>query len=256
MFVVEFFHSISLGGRENKPVRVGIRMASRARAAFDKNVEDIKRLLSMHEEIGGKGRGRRYGLEVLNKSAIVLVTAFWEAYCEDIAAEGLAHIIKHAKSADALPVELKKLIAKKLEKTPHDLEVWKIADDGWRSYLTDHLGELKKERDRRLNTPKTDQINDLFKSAIGIEKMSSHWYWPKKMKADRASEKLDTYVSLRGAIAHRGQHDTSVTKKNVTDYFEFIQDLVAKTGGHVNTHVRIVTGKPLWEAKKPKAAAV
>ena len=38
-------------------------------------------------------RGRRYHLEVLNKSAIVLVTSFWEAYCEDIAAEGLAHIV-------------------------------------------------------------------------------------------------------------------------------------------------------------------
>lgn len=254
-FVVEILGSFRLSRPEEIFIGLGIGMASKARAAFDKNVEDIKRLLTMHEEVGGTGRGRRYGLEVLNKSAIVLITAFWEAYCEDVAAEGLAHIIKHAKTADALPVELKKQIAKKLEKAPHDLEVWKIADDGWRPYLSGHLEELKKERDRRLNTPKTDQINDLFKSAVGIEKMSSHWYWPKKMKADRASEKLDTYVTLRGAIAHRGQHDTSVTKKNVTDYFEFIQALVAKTGGQVNTHVKSVTGKPLWESKKLKVVA-
>ncbi|KAA0916156.1 hypothetical protein FLO80_10545 [Aquicoccus porphyridii] len=227
-------------------------MASKARAAFDKNAKDIERLLKVHEEIGGTGPGRRYGLEVLNKSAIVLITAFWEAYCEDVAAEGLAHIIKHAKTADALPTELKKLVAKKLKKEAHELEVWKIADEGWRAYLTVHLEQLKEERDRRLNTPKTDQINELFKTAVGIEKMSSHWYWPKKMKADRATQKLDEYVTLRGAIAHRGQHDTSVTKKNVTDYFEFVQALVGKTGGQVNTHVKKVTGKPLWLPKKTK----
>ncbi|MEO0487547.1 MAG: HEPN domain-containing protein [Pseudomonadota bacterium] len=227
-------------------------MASKARAAFDKNAKDIKRLIELHEDVGGTAPGRRYGLEVLNKSAIVLITAFWEAYCEDIAAEGLAHIVKHAKSADALPNELKKTIAKRLKQQQHELEVWKIADDGWRGYLSDHLEELKKQRDRKLNTPKSDQIDELFKAAVGIEKMSGNWYWPKRMKSDRAREKLDDYVSLRGAIAHRGQHDTSVTKKNVTDYFELVQDLVSKTGGAVNSHVLKVTNKRLWPRVRPK----
>ena len=225
-------------------------MASKARAAFDDNAEDIERLIELHEDAGGTDPGRRYGLEVLNKSAIVLITAFWEAYCEDIAAEGLEHIVKHAKSADAIPDELKKIVAKKLDKESHELAVWKIADDGWRQYLKDHLEELKKEHDRHLNTPKTDQINELFKTAVGIEKMSNHWYLHKKMKSDQAREKLDGYVSLRGAIAHRGQHDTSVTKKNVTDYFEFVKTLVAKTGGEVNKHVFKVTKKRLWRKKR------
>ncbi len=227
-------------------------MASKARTAFDKNAKDIQRLIELHEDVSGTGPGRRYGVEVLNKSAIVLITAFWEAYCEDIAAEGLEHIVKHSKSADALPDELKKTIAKKLKKEPHELELWKIADDGWRGYLSSHLEDLKKERDRRLNTPKTDQIDELFKAAVGIEKMSRHWYWPKKMKSDRAKEMLDDFVTLRGAIAHRGQHDTSVTKKNVTDYFEHIKLLVAKTGGEVNKHVLKVTKKALWQRTKKR----
>jgi len=216
-------------------------MASKARAAFDDNAEDIERLIELHEDAGGTDPGRRYGLEVLNKSAIVLITAFWEAYCEDIAAEGLEHIVKHAKSADAIPDELKKIVAKKLAGESHELAVWKIADDGWRQYLKGHLEDLKKERDRRLNTPKTTQIDELFKTAVGIEKMSNHWYLHKKMKSDQARKKLDGYVSLRGAIAHRGRHDTSVTKKNVTDYFEFVKTLVAKNGGEVNKHVFKVT---------------
>ena len=64
-------------------------MESNAKQKFDKNCEDINKLLEFHESSGGSSPGRRYGLEVLNKSAVVLICAIWEAYCEDIAAEGL-----------------------------------------------------------------------------------------------------------------------------------------------------------------------
>lgn len=83
-------------------------MASQARSAFDQNAKDIKRLLSIHADIGGDSKGRRYGLEVLNKSSIVLITAFWEAYCEDIASEALQHLVTFSPSGLALPKELKK----------------------------------------------------------------------------------------------------------------------------------------------------
>ena len=133
-----------------------------------------------------------------------------------------------------------------MTKASHELEVWKLSDGGWRKYLQDHLMELKEQRDRRLNTPKTSQIDELFKSALGIEDISKNWRWAKKMTAKRAREKLDRYVSLRGAIAHRGKHETSVTKTNVSDYFEFVNSLVGRTGGQVNSHVKKVTGKSLW----------
>lgn len=227
-------------------------MASLARKAFDENVKDIERLLELHNQIGGNQKGRRYGLEVLNKSAIVLITAFWEAYCEDVASEGLAHIVKHAKSADVLPKELKKLVAAELKKHNHELALWKIADDGWRKYLGDRLEALRGARDRKLNTPKTANIDALFLSTVGIEQISKSWHWPKKMRPKRASEKLDKFVELRGAIAHRGQHSSSVTKAQVKDYFEFVCSLAAKTGGKVDSHVKVVTGKPLWTRQPGK----
>lgn len=220
-------------------------MATKAQTAFESNAADIQRLLDLHAGAGGDAPGRRYGLEVLNKSAIVLITAFWEAYCEDIAAEGLSHIIDHAPSAEKLPLELKKQITKKIKTANHELEVWKIADKGWKDYLRNHLAELKEQRDRRLNTPKTAQIDELFASAVGIEKISDSWKWAKKMTIKRASTKLDKYVTLRGAIAHRGTNDTSVKKSDVTDYFEFVKSLVEKTGDSVGVHVKAITGKPL-----------
>jgi RiboL-PSP-HEPN len=221
-------------------------VSSKARKSLDANVKDIGTLLALHAMVGGTAKGRRYGLEVLNKSAIVLITAYWEAYCEDIAAEALAHIVKHARSSDALPNELKRQLAKELKDALHELEVWKIADRGWKKYLSERLERLKEKRNWDFNTPKTEQIDRLFLQAIGITKISSSWKWPKKMTVKRATEKLDKYVTLRGTIAHRGKDSTSVKKAQAEDYLGFVQRLAGKTGGAVNSHVKGITRKALW----------
>jgi hypothetical protein len=220
-------------------------MASIARQSFDANIADIDRLLEIHLHEGGDDRGRRYDLEVLNKSAIVLITAYWEAYCEDVAEEGLAHILRHANSADALPENLRKTLAKEIKSALNELEVWKIADLGWKTYLNDRLERLREERNRRLNTPKSSNIDALFLDAIGIPKMSSSWKW-KKMSSAQATAKLDKYVSLRGAIAHRGKHSESVKKSEVEDFLGFTKKLAALTGGLVNKHVKAISGTSLW----------
>ena len=78
-------------------------MAAKARHAFDQSAKDIERLLEIHQALGGDAKGRRHRLEVLNKSAVVLITAIWEAYCENLAAEALRNIIKCAVSAGIPP---------------------------------------------------------------------------------------------------------------------------------------------------------
>jgi hypothetical protein len=220
-------------------------MASSARKAFDKNCADIDQLLDLHKSIAGKGPGRKYQVEVLNKASIVLITSFWEAYCEDIAAEALQFLVKHSPDSSALPKELRKQVAKELRGDLDDLAMWKLSGDGWRPVLEGRLADLQTERNRRLNTPKTAQIDDLFVRAVGIPKMSSRWFW-QGMSSSQATTKLDKYVELRGAIAHRGAASTAVRKNQVTDYYELIKRLVGKTGGRVNTEVKKATGKPLW----------
>ena len=148
-------------------------MPSKARKSLDANLKDIGQLLALHQLVGGKGQGRRYGLEVLNKSAIVLITAYWEAYCEDIAAEALAHIVANSKSSAVLPNELKKQLAKELKDAAHELEIWKIADHGWKKHLSERLDKLKERRNWDFNTPKTDLTDKLFLHAIGVTKISS-----------------------------------------------------------------------------------
>lgn len=220
-------------------------MASKARQAFDNNCQDIDRLLSIHVSLAGSGPGRKYQVEVLHKASIVLLTAFWEAYCEDVAAEGLQFLIDYAPDSSSLPKELRKRIAKELSADKDDLAAWRLADAGWRPVLQARLSDLQTERNRRLNTPKTAQIDELFEGALGITNISSSWNWDRTTAA-AARAKLDRYIELRGSIAHRGAALTSVRKLDVTNYYDLIKKLVSKTGGRVRREVRKSTGKWLW----------
>ena len=220
-------------------------MASKAREAFDRSAEDVERLLEIHQDLGGDAQGRRYRLEVLNKSAIVLITAIWEAYCEDIAAEALDHIVNHVREASSLPKELKKRIAKEIKGDPNEIAIWDLADGGWKRRVKARLAALTVERNRKLNTPKSDSIDQLFVESIGLPAVSDAWRW-RKMKTRTARKKLDDYVTLRGGIAHRGKGTSSCKKAQVEDYFDHVKRLVAKTGGKVNTFVRRLTGTSLW----------
>lgn len=200
-------------------------MESNAKQKFDKNCEDINKLLGFHELSGGSSPGRRYGLEVLNKSAVVLICAIWEAYCEDIAAEGLENIVNDATSADNLSEDIKKQVVKYLEKEKHDLKAWKLADRGWRDLLRSMLVDLQEQRNRNLNTPKSDNINDLFEKSLGINKISTHWRW-KKMSSHQSTVKLDKYINLRGAIAHRGKAGETVQKQQVIAFLNHVKQIV------------------------------
>lgn len=220
-------------------------MASRSRKAFNENVGDVARLLEIHADVGGDAQGRRYGLEVLNKSAIVLITAFWEAYCEDLAEEAVEHLVDHVSSGSQLPKELKKKIAADVKLEQNDIAMWDLADSGWKVRVKARLKTLMTERNRRLNTPKSNQIDELFAAAIGLSGMSKAWHW-KKMSVANARSKLDKFVELRGTIAHRGAATSGVTKVQVTDYLAHVERLVSKTGGCVSTHVKTACGRPLW----------
>jgi hypothetical protein len=220
-------------------------VTSAAGRKFEGNCRDIDRLLQIHQTEGGTDRGRRVRLEVLNKSAIVLLTAFWEAYCEDVAGEALEYIVRHTKDAGGLPQDLRKAVAKELKEEPHELAVWRLADTGWRTELASRLTALKEKRDRQLNTPKTQQIDDLFKQALGISDLPKSWRW-QRMSARRAGGKLDEFVELRGSIAHRGHGAAGVLKSQVEEYYDHVKHLVEKTDARVRDAIQATTGRVPW----------
>lgn len=221
-------------------------MTSHAEASFVKNCEDIDELLKIHTDITGETPGRRPKLGTLHKAAIVLLTAFWEAFCEDLAAEGLQHIVAHAPDAQALPLELRKQVAKELaDPKNNNLAVWELADDGWRSVLITRLAHLQQLRNRKLNTPKTQQINDLFHDALGIEEISESWHW-NNMDAQRAAEKLDEYITVRHEVAHRGRSADRIWKYDVNEYYNHIWRLVEQTAAGTARVLTDTTGVTPW----------
>lgn len=117
-------------------------MPSKARLKFNANADDVGRLLEIHRDLSGDKQGRRFRLEVLNKSAIILITAVWEAYCEDLAKEALEHIVKNAPDSTVLPKDLKKRIAKELKEDRNEIAVWTLADSGLAHCLNQEVGQF------------------------------------------------------------------------------------------------------------------
>jgi hypothetical protein len=62
-------------------------MPSTAYGEFKVNLTDVDRLIALHRQESGAGRGRR-GLGHITRGALVLLCAAWERYVETVVSEG------------------------------------------------------------------------------------------------------------------------------------------------------------------------
>jgi hypothetical protein len=205
---------------------------------------DIGHLLAIHEILSGTARGRR-DLDVLNKSAIVLLCAYWEAFCEDLADDALHHLLAHSPQPSALPKGLQKRIAKELKEDPHELSPWKLAGDNWKAHLQLRLASTRARRNFDWNSPRSANADKLFDDVVGIPKVSAAWHW-KHVSVEAARKKLDEIVALRGAIAHRGRSANYVKKTQVIRAVKHIDTLVIYTGIQVSQELEKMTGVEAW----------
>jgi hypothetical protein len=229
----------------SRPFRVDATAKSQAANSFAESSREVDSLLGIHERLTGVERGYRPGMEVLNKSALVLLCAIWEAYCEDIADEALRHLVANSRDFSTLPKALRKNVAKELKDDPHELAVWKLAGDGWKSHLHGRLAALKRRRDFDWNNPRSANVTKFFEEAIGIPAVTDAWHW-KHISPATASKMLDTLVALRGAIAHRGKAAESVTIYDVVRYLTHINRLVETTDGKVRDDLASIAGTRPW----------
>lgn len=227
-------------------------IATTAHVAFQQNRVDVDRLMEFHRKETGDKQGRRWHVESLNKSAIVLLCAAWEAYCEDVVSVVVEHYVDLAPEASCLPHHLRKKITGELTAKDQTHRIWELAGDGWRDLLRARLQDLKAERDRALNTPKAEPLRLLFRHNVGCEDITKHWTW-RRTKAGTACARLDEFVELRGAIAHRAEAATSVTKRNVVDATRLIRDLVNATDSAMIALALDATGTPLVQDSSPES---
>jgi hypothetical protein len=225
--------------------RSGVAMPSNARKSLEANSGDLERLWEIHGHEAGSAPGRKYGVEVLNKAAVVLVCAAWEAYCEDIVGEAIDHIAADCSDPSKLPKELRTAIANRIRAEKHDHAPWELAGDGWRKILKANAADVAKKLTGAWNTPKMAQIKELFGNALGIDDITKSWTWHKNTVAT-TTKALDEYVALRGEIAHRLKPVDSVHKKDGQSFYDHISRLADKIDDDVRGVLLAATGKTYW----------
>lgn len=217
---------------------------------MERTGSEIRDFYAVHQLVKDMPAVRRK-LNVLNKGMIVLLSASWEGFCEDITSEALLLVVDGAPDASTLPMPLRRIVARELEKAPHDLAVWELAGNGWRDVLRRRLDHLQEQRNKRLNTPKSTNIDEFFRRALGVEAMSSHWA-TEQASAEENAAKLDVFIQLRNEIAHRGLRDAVVPKKTVKKFTNHLQQMAASTESVVEGLVRHSTGHCPWNVEMVK----
>ncbi len=219
--------------------------------SLKKNLEEIQRILEIHSLISGSGRGYKHNVQVLNKSAIVLLLACWEAYVEDLAKNSFQYMLSKTKEPTVFPDHVLAIAGKEIKKSNND--IWKLANSGWKSIMEAHKESILEKYIVRgsFNTPNPKNIDSLFSNLIGYTSISSKWYW-KGMSFDRSKEKLNELIELRGNIAHRVVASKKVTKAYVMETREFTLRLAIISNNRITSYLEEKIGKKPWKTIRYK----
>lgn len=215
-------------------------------ASLLSNSKEALRLLDVHETLTGRRPGRRTDVEVLNKSAIVLLVACWEAYVEDLASASFDALLQDASTPSIFPRAVLVGASKPLQDDKDESKVWALAGTGWQSILKAHRDSVLTRYVGTLNTPKPEQVDLLFEKLVGLKALSTHWHWPKNSSV-AARARLQALVTLRGEIAHRVATARSVRKDDVKKASALIGRLATISSNQLRIFVRARTQIVPWE---------
>jgi hypothetical protein len=213
---------------------------------FFQNLEEINELASIHTRIAGNTPGRKSKVHILNKSAIVLLTACWEYYVEDLVKEAFTFLLDNAEEHNVFPYSVLAKASKELKNDKDERRVWSLAGNGWKKILEDYKKTtLIKEIDH-FHVPRPENIDELYLKLLGINKITSYWTW-KKMSNEDALKKLNKFVDLRGEIAHNVKTTNSIQKKDVDEYRKFLNCVAVILHNKVVHHTESLTKKRPWD---------
>lgn len=209
------------------------------------NLKEIELLINIHTQVSGQSRGRKNDVEVLNKSAIVLITACWENYIEDLVKEAFNYLLENSDQHTVFPNSVLAKASKEIKNDKDDRRVWELAGKGWQNVLKQYQSTtLNKEIDH-FHVPRPINIDELYEKLLGIQKITTNWKW-QKMSNESAIETLNQFIDLRGEIAHSLRTINSVKKKDVRFYSDFIKKTSIILHNRVNVHIEKQLGKKAW----------
>jgi hypothetical protein len=200
---------------------------SRAKAyARDKMLPEVSRIIEGHSRLRKGKTGPDPDKSIL-RASVLMLCATWELYCESLLTESVEKILNHCTDPFALPGDMQA----QLRAAVHDENVVKstplrLAGVGWRKVYTDSVESAC----GRFNTPKSENLNDLFKKWIGLKMISDCWTCGKS--------EIDDFVSLRGEIAHRGSDSKAVTKDECNHYRVVIEKCIRECDDKMYEYLR------------------
>lgn len=220
-------------------------MSSAAKSTFDLNREDVDQLWVIHGDYAGRGVGAKHGVEVLNRSVVIFLTACWESYVEDFAKECFDIMIAKCPSFDDIPIKARNYATKSIFDQKDSREVWKLAGNGWRTVMTDHRDDVLDRWISSFNTPKSPQVITLYDELLGIADITKWWKW-KNMTPEKAAIKLDDFITIRGNIAHRVKDAKPVYKTAGYDYLFHVKRLVDCMENGMYGHLKKILQASPW----------
>lgn len=210
---------------------------------LQQKMQDVDRLLEIHGELTGtKKYFSRPKAAVLYKSGMVLITACWEAFIEDVVTKALDFIVTNIPAQEKLPKELKMIVAQHIKDDKHELSVWTLAGEKWKVRTADIL---KRPVDG-FHVPTSDKVDKLFKKVINLEDVSKKWSW-QGMTKKKAGERLNGYIDIRHDIAHKSKTDAEVLKWNVQEYGNHVCRIAKITCNTTRNYVHKITNEYPWD---------
>lgn len=209
--------------------------------SFKDNISDVIRLIQIHRDLSGSRRGRRVGMECLNKSAIVLILASWEAFVEDLAENTFDCMLNNATDHTAFPQHVITLSWSNFKNSkPND--AFASISVGWKEILKSHRSKILEKYIVRgsFNTPSAANCNSLFAELVGLTSFTNCWTWKitrANMTSADAERALSELIELRGEIAHRATTADAVKKSVVIKYAKLITRLAVRSHNEARSHL-------------------
>lgn len=204
-------------------------MSSYAFGEYLDNLRDVHRLVLLHANLNGTGRGRR-GLGHLTRGGVLLLCAAWERYTESVLVESATYLQRHLPSRTAMPPNVAQKVLNYANRNDNSWTAAQANGPTWGNIYVEYV----QRQTGALNTPKYDNLKGLFANCLGVSDVATFW--------SRPSKEITDFVSLRGEVAHRGSFSAYVTIANLKTLEVSTKAFAAETDNETARHLKALSG--------------
>lgn len=206
-------------------------MPSNAFQNFKNNLEDIERIKEAYNFLKGDGPGKR-SLDHFTRSGILLLAAYWELYIEEVLTESVEILLDRVTTIDELPKSIQYMLFNYIKEnsTEKNLLPLRLAGDGWKKMYK----EILSNKLESFHTPKSENINALYKNFLGCKDISKQW---------TDEHLINSFITHRGEIAHRGRTEDYQRIEILNSYITRVTDIAIQTDNYLTTYLQGVTRK-------------